>query len=180
MKAYPIKLAEPKLPSEPATSVKVKVKANLQRDCPYSRTVHACTGFYAPLASRGSRAASLWSGHRALRATTARAKQLRLSRPRRFRLRFLPNSRLSPWTATRFVRRMASRLRRRFRAKEGEGYVLHTDVEEVALNCTVLEGNRLVSELKKENFKVFEDGRAAEAHQLSALRPACLHCAGGG
>ena len=42
--------------------------------------------------------------------------------------------------------------------KEGVGYVLHTDVEEVALNCTVLEGNRLVSELKKENFKVFEDG----------------------
>ena len=26
--------------------------------------------------------------------------------------------------------------------KEGEGYVLHTDVEEVVLNATVLEGNR--------------------------------------
>jgi VWFA-related protein len=42
--------------------------------------------------------------------------------------------------------------------KEGEGYVLHTDVEEVALNCTVLEGNRLVPDLKRENFSVIEDG----------------------
>jgi VWFA-related protein len=42
--------------------------------------------------------------------------------------------------------------------KEGEGYVLHTDVEEVSLNCTVLDGNRLVPDLKKENFQVFEDG----------------------
>jgi len=42
--------------------------------------------------------------------------------------------------------------------KEGEGYVLHTDVEEVVLNATVLEGNKLVPDLKKENFKVFEDG----------------------
>jgi Ca-activated chloride channel homolog len=42
--------------------------------------------------------------------------------------------------------------------KEGEGYVLHTDVEEVVLNCTVLEGNRLVPDLTKDNFKVFEDG----------------------
>ena len=42
--------------------------------------------------------------------------------------------------------------------KEGEGYVLHTDVEEVVLNTTVLEGNRLVPDLKKENFEVFEDG----------------------
>jgi VWFA-related protein len=42
--------------------------------------------------------------------------------------------------------------------KEGEGYVLRTDVEEVVLNCTVLEGNRLVPSLKKENFQVFEDG----------------------
>jgi VWFA-related protein len=42
--------------------------------------------------------------------------------------------------------------------KEGEGYVLHTDVEEVALNCTVLDGNRMVPDLKKENFQVFEDG----------------------
>jgi VWFA-related protein len=42
--------------------------------------------------------------------------------------------------------------------KEGEGYVLHTDVEEVALNCSVLDGNRLVPDLKKENFQVLEDG----------------------
>ena len=42
--------------------------------------------------------------------------------------------------------------------KEGEGYVLHTDVEEVALNCTVLEGKEPVPDLKKENFQVFEDG----------------------
>jgi VWFA-related protein len=42
--------------------------------------------------------------------------------------------------------------------KEGEGYVLHTDVEEVVLNCTVLEGNRLVPNLTKDDFKVFEDG----------------------
>jgi len=42
--------------------------------------------------------------------------------------------------------------------KEGTGYVLHTDVEEVALNCTVLEGNRLVPDLKRENFEVLEDG----------------------
>ena len=26
--------------------------------------------------------------------------------------------------------------------KQGTGYVLHTDVEEVVLNCTVLDGNR--------------------------------------
>jgi VWFA-related protein len=42
--------------------------------------------------------------------------------------------------------------------KEGEGYVLHTDVEEVVLNTTVLEGNRLVPDLKKDNFEVYEDG----------------------
>jgi VWFA-related protein len=42
--------------------------------------------------------------------------------------------------------------------KQGEGYVLHTDVEEVVLNATVLDGNRLVPDLKKDNFQVFEDG----------------------
>ncbi|HEY1256624.1 MAG TPA: VWA domain-containing protein [Terracidiphilus sp.] len=42
--------------------------------------------------------------------------------------------------------------------KEGEGYVLHTDVEEVVLNCSVLDGNRLVPDLKRENFQVLEDG----------------------
>ncbi|HEY1902890.1 MAG TPA: VWA domain-containing protein [Terracidiphilus sp.] len=42
--------------------------------------------------------------------------------------------------------------------KEGSGYVLYTDVEEVDLNATVLEGNRLVPDLKKDNFQIFEDG----------------------
>ena len=42
--------------------------------------------------------------------------------------------------------------------KTGEGYVLHTDVEEVVLNATVLDGTRLVPDLKKENFEVLEDG----------------------
>jgi VWFA-related protein len=42
--------------------------------------------------------------------------------------------------------------------KTGEGYVLHTDVEEVVLNATVLDGSRLVPDLKKTNFEVFEDG----------------------
>jgi VWFA-related protein len=42
--------------------------------------------------------------------------------------------------------------------KEGAGYVLHTDVEEVVLNCTVLEGNRLVPDLEKGDFTVLEDG----------------------
>jgi Ca-activated chloride channel family protein len=42
--------------------------------------------------------------------------------------------------------------------KEGGGYVLHADVEEVVLNCSVLDGNRIVQDLQKENFKVAEDG----------------------
>ncbi|HEV2486168.1 MAG TPA: VWA domain-containing protein [Terracidiphilus sp.] len=42
--------------------------------------------------------------------------------------------------------------------KQGEGYVLRTDVEEVVLNCTVLDGSKLVQDLKGENFQVFEDG----------------------
>jgi VWFA-related protein len=42
--------------------------------------------------------------------------------------------------------------------KQGSGYVIRTDVEEVVLNCTVLEGNKLVPDLKKENFEVSEDG----------------------
>jgi VWFA-related protein len=42
--------------------------------------------------------------------------------------------------------------------KEGEGYILHTDVEEVVLNATVLQGTQLVQDLKKENFQVAEDG----------------------
>jgi VWFA-related protein len=42
--------------------------------------------------------------------------------------------------------------------KDGGNYVLHADVEEVELNCTVLEGSRLVLDLKKKDFQVFEDG----------------------
>jgi VWFA-related protein len=42
--------------------------------------------------------------------------------------------------------------------KQGEGYVLQANVEEVVLNCTVLDGTRLVEDLKGENFQVFEDG----------------------
>jgi VWFA-related protein len=42
--------------------------------------------------------------------------------------------------------------------KESGGFVLRQDVEEVVLNATVLDGNRLVQDLKKENFAVFEDG----------------------
>ncbi len=42
--------------------------------------------------------------------------------------------------------------------KQGEGYVLVADVEEVVLNCTVLDGTKLVQDLKGENFQVFEDG----------------------
>jgi VWFA-related protein len=42
--------------------------------------------------------------------------------------------------------------------KESTGYILHTDVEEVVLNATVLEGNRLVPDLKGDNFEIFEDG----------------------
>jgi Ca-activated chloride channel homolog len=42
--------------------------------------------------------------------------------------------------------------------KEGEGYLLHTDVEEVVLNATVLDGTQLVENLTRDNFQVFEDG----------------------
>ncbi len=42
--------------------------------------------------------------------------------------------------------------------KEGSQFVLRADVEEVVLNATVLEGSRIVQDLKKENFEVFEDG----------------------
>ncbi len=42
--------------------------------------------------------------------------------------------------------------------KEGSGYVLRTDVEEVVLNATVLNGNQLVQGLTKDDFQVFEDG----------------------
>ena len=42
--------------------------------------------------------------------------------------------------------------------KEGSGYVLRTDVEEVVLNATVLNGNQLVENLTKDDFSVYEDG----------------------
>jgi Ca-activated chloride channel homolog len=42
--------------------------------------------------------------------------------------------------------------------KEGEGYILRTNVDEVVLNATVLEGSRIVQTLTKDNFQVFEDG----------------------
>ena len=42
--------------------------------------------------------------------------------------------------------------------KEGKGYILRTNVEEVVLNATVLEGSKLVQDLKKDDFQVFEDG----------------------
>ncbi len=38
------------------------------------------------------------------------------------------------------------------------GYVLRTDVEEVVLNATVVNGNQIVQDLKKEDFEVLEDG----------------------
>jgi len=42
--------------------------------------------------------------------------------------------------------------------KESEGYIIHTEVEEVVLNATVLEGTHIVEDLKRDNFQVFEDG----------------------
>ncbi|MGA7340288.1 MAG: VWA domain-containing protein, partial [Terracidiphilus sp.] len=42
--------------------------------------------------------------------------------------------------------------------KEGSGYILRTDVEEVVLNATVLNGTQLVQNLTKDDFQVFEDG----------------------
>jgi VWFA-related protein len=43
--------------------------------------------------------------------------------------------------------------------KEKGQYVLRTDVEEVSLNCTVLDSEgRLVQDLTKDNFQVMEDG----------------------
>jgi Ca-activated chloride channel homolog len=42
--------------------------------------------------------------------------------------------------------------------KEGEGYILRTNVEEVILNATVVQGTQLIQNLKKDNFQVFEDG----------------------
>jgi len=89
----------------------------------------------------------LWSGHRALRATTARANSSGFSRPRRFRLTVPPQ--FPPLTVDRDPVRSpdASRLRRRFRAKRARATFCTLTWKRLALNCTVLEGNRLVSEL---------------------------------
>jgi VWFA-related protein len=43
-------------------------------------------------------------------------------------------------------------------SKQGSGYLLHTDVEEVVLNATVLNGTQLVENLTKDDFQVYEDG----------------------
>ncbi|MGD0911337.1 MAG: VWA domain-containing protein [Terracidiphilus sp.] len=42
--------------------------------------------------------------------------------------------------------------------KQGPGYVLRTNVEEVVLNATVLNGSQLVQNLTKDDFTVLEDG----------------------
>jgi Ca-activated chloride channel family protein len=43
--------------------------------------------------------------------------------------------------------------------KEGSGFVLHTDVEEVVLNATILDDRgHLVQTLTKDDFQIFEDG----------------------
>ncbi len=55
-------------------------------------------------------------------------------------------------------RRRAGDGRRHALKKEGEGYILRTNVEEVVLNATVLEGNRLVQDLNRKDFQVNEDG----------------------
>ncbi len=42
--------------------------------------------------------------------------------------------------------------------KEGPGYRIVTDVEEVVLNATVLNGSQIVQTLTKDDFQVYEDG----------------------
>jgi Ca-activated chloride channel family protein len=42
--------------------------------------------------------------------------------------------------------------------KQGKGFVLHTNVDEVVLNATVLSGNHLVDDLTRSDFQVYEDG----------------------
>lgn len=42
--------------------------------------------------------------------------------------------------------------------KEGSQFVLRAEVEEVVLNATVLDGTRIVQNLNKDDFQVFEDG----------------------
>lgn len=40
----------------------------------------------------------------------------------------------------------------------GGGYVLKTDVEEVVLNATVVNGSQLIQNLNKDDFEIYEDG----------------------
>ncbi len=42
--------------------------------------------------------------------------------------------------------------------KKGEGYLFHTNVEEVVLNATVLSGSQLVETLTRDDFQVYEEG----------------------
>jgi VWFA-related protein len=42
--------------------------------------------------------------------------------------------------------------------RQGKGFVLQTEVEEVVLNITVLEGKQVVQNLKGDEFRIFEDG----------------------
>lgn len=42
--------------------------------------------------------------------------------------------------------------------RQGKGFVLQTNVDEVVLNATVLQGNRLVQNLSKNDFTIYEDG----------------------
>src|ERR1700744_1134055 len=42
--------------------------------------------------------------------------------------------------------------------KNGSGFIMHTDVEQVVMYATVLRGNQMVQDLKKEDFQVLEDG----------------------
>jgi Ca-activated chloride channel family protein len=42
--------------------------------------------------------------------------------------------------------------------KQGRGFVLHTDVDEVVLNATVVYGNHLVQNLTQDDFEIYEDG----------------------
>lgn len=42
--------------------------------------------------------------------------------------------------------------------KQHDGLILRKDVEEVSLNVTVLNGTKLVQDLTKDNFQIFEDG----------------------
>jgi VWFA-related protein len=42
--------------------------------------------------------------------------------------------------------------------KKGEGYLFHSNVEEVVLNATVLNGSQLVQNLTRDSFQVYEEG----------------------